>query len=370
MDQESSPRYPPHLIDLRKKEIIQPILVDNKRIISLSSDQQVTVACVGPNNIITAINRSISTARCISSSLRIDAQSLPYKSIGCKSQVKESIKESKQCSTNGTLIEIGWQIGSSFINQLTICHERTTANTLYAYSFIRGASILADDESNTRPAFRKGSYFNGINVEKAYTQNSQNAVLTQTLGSASLARLYLDTSKSFYFARGHLAPDGDFIDAASQDATYYYINCVPQWQSFNNGNWKELEMAVRNLAARRKADYTIYTGTYGILTLPDVKGQQKPINLADYRIPVPKYFWKVIHDPTAKKATAVIGINNPHLAKIKDEDVFCPDICNQISWIKFERKIIARGFTFCCNVPSLHKVISYSPDLGNISLLD
>nr|CAH0101205.1 unnamed protein product [Daphnia galeata] len=29
---------------------------------------------------------------------------------------------------------------------------------------IRRVSILADDESNTRPAFRQGSFFNGINV--------------------------------------------------------------------------------------------------------------------------------------------------------------------------------------------------------------
>ena len=51
---------------------------------------------------------------------------------------------------------------------------------------------------------------------------------------------------------------GDFIDAASQDATYYYINVAPQWQSFNNGNWKELESDTRNLAISRKIDLVTY----------------------------------------------------------------------------------------------------------------
>ena len=368
MDQES-PKYPPHLIDSEKKEIIQPVLVGNGRVISLSSGQQVTVACVGRNNIISSINRSVSSATCVSSSLLIHGQRLPYKSTGCRNQVKESLVESGQCARKkGTLIEIGWKINSSFIKQLIVCHDQLSANTLYATSIIRGTSILADDESNTRPAFRKGPYFNGIDVDKAYTQRNQFTVLTQILGSATLARRYLDPSKSFYFARGHLAPDGDFLDAASQDSTYYYINCAPQWQSFNNGNWKALETAVRNLAAERKADYTIFTGTFGLMTLPDVQGRQKRLFLANGQIPVPKYFWKVIHEPATKKATAVIGINNPHLATITGADVFCPDVCP--SWIKFERLRITSGYTFCCTVQSLHNVISHSPNLGDLPLLD
>jgi hypothetical protein len=35
-----------------------------------------------------------------------------------------------------------------------------------------------------------------------------------------------------------MAPDADFIDAASQDASYYFMNTAPQFQIFNNGNWK------------------------------------------------------------------------------------------------------------------------------------
>ena len=371
LDQES-PKFPPHLFDATKKEIIQPVSIANKRIINLPVGQQVTVACVGSNNVLIAANLPFGEAKCVSPSsrLRLGDQSLGYNSLGCKTQGKETVKELGKCSTRGTLIEIGWQIESFFIKQITICYQRSTANTLFSSSVIRGVSILADDESNTRPAFRQGSFFNGIDVNQAYLQTTQMATFTRILGSAELAKRYLDPSKSFYLSRGHLAPDGDFVDAASQDMTYYYINCAPQWQAFNNGNWKALETAVRDLASGRMADYTIYTGTFGILTLADIQGRQKPITLAaNGKIPVPKYYWKVIHDPANGKATAVIGINNPYLATVTGADVFCPDVCNQMKWIKFERTRMASGYTFCCTVQSLRKIISYSPDLGNLPLL-
>ena len=57
------------------------------------------------------------------------------------------------------------------------------------------------------------------------------------------------TSGTNYFARGHLSPDAAFIEGPEQDATYYFFNVAPQFQSFNNGNWKALEHATRSLAA-------------------------------------------------------------------------------------------------------------------------
>jgi DNA/RNA endonuclease G (NUC1) len=38
---------------------------------------------------------------------------------------------------------------------------------------------------------------------------------------------------------------------------------APQFQSFNNGNWKALEMATRDYAESKKEDVTVYTGMFG-----------------------------------------------------------------------------------------------------------
>ena len=73
---------------------------------------------------------------------------------------------------------------------------------------------------------------------------------TNTLPSGD-AIIEESRSGTNYFARGHLSPDAAFIYDAEQDATYYFMNVAPQFQSFNNGNWKSLEMATRKYAEEK-----------------------------------------------------------------------------------------------------------------------
>ena len=73
--------------------------------------------------------------------------------------------------------------------------------------------------------------------------------------------------RNLYLAKGHLSPDADFIWQEWQDATYYYFNAAPQWQSINNGNWKAIEEAVRKYAYQKSANLKIFTGTQGQLSV-------------------------------------------------------------------------------------------------------
>ena len=50
--------------------------------------------------------------------------------------------------------------------------------------------------------------------------------------------------------QGHLSPDAAFIYNVMQDATYYFFNVAPQFQAFNNGNWKSLEYNTRDLGTK------------------------------------------------------------------------------------------------------------------------
>ena len=59
----------------------------------------------------------------------------------------------------------------------------------------------------------------------------------------------IDDKRNF-LVKGHLAPDAAFVYQAEADATYFYINVAPQFQSFNNDNWKKLERMIRELAIR------------------------------------------------------------------------------------------------------------------------
>ncbi|EFX85987.1 hypothetical protein DAPPUDRAFT_313567 [Daphnia pulex] len=372
----SSPTYPPHFVD-SSNNIIQPTLQNGVRTITLAASQSITVACEGTNNFLMATNAQFNSGKCATAgtNLQIGTQNLGYSSLGCNAVVKETIKETGTCSTTGTKIEIGWQVNSAYINQLTVCHVQSNDNTLYAIHTIYGANAAADDKANARPSFRKGNYFVGVDVETAYSQAGQLVTVSDIVGSSTLGAQYIDTTKSYYFARGHLAPDGDFIDAGSQDATYYYINAAPQWQSFNNGNWKALEAGTRDLAISRVIDVVVYTGTFETLTLADVKGVQKPIYLAkdgnnNNVLPAPKYYWKVVHDPASNKATAFIGINNPHLTSVSGADVFCTDVCSQVGWMSWSNRFdIPKGYMFCCTAAGLHNVVAHAPNLGSIGLL-
>lgn len=129
-----------------------------------------------------------------------------------------------------------------------------------------------------------------------------------------------------------------------------------------------LETAVREISTTRDLDLAIYTGTFRTMTLLDVKGTPRPLYLAVDKnnngiLPVPLYYWKVIHESNSDTATAVIGVNNPHLERISPEDIICPNVCHKIPWINWKLTDISKGYMFCCTVKDLHKVIPYAPNL-------
>ena len=78
-----------------------------------------------------------------------------------------------------------------------------------------------------------------------------------------------------------------------KDSTFYFINVAPQWQSFNGGNWVDIENAVRDLNVDQGRELMVYTGTSGVALLDDEEGDKVEIFLYPYgdggdRLPVPK----------------------------------------------------------------------------------
>lgn len=82
------------------------------------------------------------------------------------------------------------------------------------------------------------TFYPGVDVNNRYTVAQQKVTISNYVGS-DLAEKYVTSTQ--YLARGHLAAKTDFIYATGQRATFYFINCAPQWQLFNGGNWNMLE---------------------------------------------------------------------------------------------------------------------------------
>lgn len=79
-------------------------------------------------------------------------------------------------------------------------------------------------------------------MQKMYTKATQMLLVRGLLNSTE----HLTGRGQHYLARGHLAPDADFVLEPEQDATYYFANAVPQWQAINNGNWKVCSVLVND----------------------------------------------------------------------------------------------------------------------------
>lgn len=199
----------------------------------------------------------------------------------------------------------------------------------------------------------------------------------QSLVGSDRTGQYYSSRGAKYLSRGHLAPDADFLYREWQEATYFYSNVAPQWQSFNNGNWKAVEESVRNYAKSRGLTLSIHTGTLDVLKLADSTGRYREVWLAEdsktkkKKIPVPLYYWKAVTREDTGKTIVFVGINNIHIQRITRSKVFCSDICAESGWDKVlpDRSSISSGYTFCCELEEFKKKVPWLPVLPNKGVL-
>merc|ERR1712180_154234 len=275
-------------------------------------------------------------------------------------------------------VSIGWQIEGGFIEQIGICIDESNFGTIWTNHTVRGASIALSDIDPKRPSFRAdtGAYTRknqrffkwstSTKLNKLYSKTSQKSTVTALLGGITSIEdeTIIETSSSGtdYFAKGHLSPDAAFVYNVLQDATYYFINVAPQFQSFNNGNWKALEMAVRDLGTSLGRDLQVVTGTYDILQYPNSKKKLTDIFLEEEKslVPAPKYYWKLVRDPITDTAAVFIGLNNPHIKKAPRK--LCRDRCGDMSsWVKWDVSRLDAGYMYCCSVEDASKRIKAIP---------
>lgn len=181
---------------------------------------------------------------------------------------------------------------------VTICHNESSDFTLYAQHTLPGALLNQSESSPSRPSFKEASFYPTISADSCYKQQGQTETIGLLLNSTALASHYIQTGRDLFLARGHLTPNGDPITVSEKQATFYFINCSPQWQTINGGNWVALEEGVRALARNAAATLNIWTGSWGVSTLPNERGEQVPLwlgrdsqgNLVE-KLPVNQYVY-------------------------------------------------------------------------------
>jgi endonuclease G, mitochondrial len=101
------------------------------------------------------------------------------------------------------------------------------------------------------------------------------------------------------YDRGHMAPDGDMADPASEHDSFSLANMIPQVPSVNRGIWAQLEGKVRGLATRDGEVYVVTGPIFAGSTL---------LQLHD-RVLVPSGMFKAVYDPKQGWAGAYVVDN-------------------------------------------------------------
>jgi hypothetical protein len=213
-----------------------------------------------------------------------------------------------------------------------------------------------------------------MSVNTLYTQVTQKETISGLLGSTELGDQYIDATSDYYLARGHLSAKADYVYGSQHRATFHFVNVAPQWQTFNGGNWEVLESSVRDYADKNKLNLEVYTGTYGVATLPNINGNETELYLYvdlnnNKAIPVPKFYWKAVYDPKSQAGVVFVGINNSYVTKPQGDYLICTDVCSKLTWGEWDQKNIKKDYSYCCEVDDFRSTVKYLPQFTVKGLL-
>lgn len=345
----------PSPVYIKNNQFLIPNLTDR---VSLRSGEFMVVACPGSRNHIVLGNETgngrqfdVLDAKCVEkTSFLLGGWRGEFRNVTCKTQPWTTVYDTKKsCHLNSKLYRIGYEIQKAFYSLYEACFDLSEMKTHYVTHVLTPFTTL---QSYRRTQFLDGGVFDNVPISKLYLKRNQMEIMERILGTNS-TELY---NKRQALTRGHLAPRADFPLRAQMRATFQYINTAPQWRTINSGDWGALESALRKKVVQLGHSVTVYTGTHGVLALPNRDGALQSIYLHfdennNGVVPVPMYFYKVVYDPTARTAVAFVTINSAFYNKTTtDELQFCSDICDsnpQYSWLTWRSRDGAHSF--CCD---------------------
>ncbi|XP_018788162.1 PREDICTED: uncharacterized protein LOC108968527 [Bactrocera latifrons] len=294
---------------------------------------------------------------------RINNEIVNFSNINCTTMSMPTPMRTEVCCSgkDTELINIANKFNESLLPTMQVCFDKIRQSTLYVEHTITPASIHYKHHVNTKN-FTSGDFFGGRNIDAFYRKSKQIKALSRILRKD--ASTYV-TTKNF-LSRGHLVAKTDLIFSGQQKGTFHHLNVMPQWESFNAGNWSRIENGVRQFAHDNGSTLLCWTGTWGVCTLPDVNNIQQELYLGDNNnvLPVPKLFYRIVIDAESRNGITFVGLNNPYLKTEELESggyLIAKDISHNIDWIKWDRKNIGEGYCYACSVTDFVAVVKDLP---------
>ncbi|XP_050667299.1 uncharacterized protein LOC126967025 [Leptidea sinapis] len=278
----------------------------------------------------------------------------------------QAVPTGRLCHSRNKMYRVGYNVSNTFYPLYELCFDHGRLTTLFSKYQLSPGSYYG--QIAKRPAFIEGGLFGKVSMSRLYKVEHQRSRLRDILGEGMEHR-YITQQE--FLNRGHLAAKADFPMSAEQRGTFHYANAAPQWMRGNAGDWAALEEAVRRRVRARNATraVAVYTGTFGVCTLADNRGVQRPVYLATDEnnnevVPVPLYLYKIVHDPSDSSATVFISINSPYYNESTLEQLsFCQDVCSgdsRFSWLRWRND---GTHSFCCEYRDFAKTINVIPKI-------
>ncbi|XP_039955319.1 uncharacterized protein LOC120771409 [Bactrocera tryoni] len=317
----------------------------------VQENEEITLHCAGSGNIVVALNQQTATLKCQNGQFYSEEKDQEYALADLKCThvpTSELLVTENACAEGaGVFYEVGFQVNDVFQSVFTICYDSENEHALYSRSLINGAAQSFKINDSTRRAFRAdGMRFSTSATNTLYTNKNQIARFKTLFGTG---QTFINSTS--FLARGHLAPDADFVFSYEQLATYYYANCAPEWQVVNAGNWVRVENAVRKLASSYGSDLLTFTSTLDVLELENPSNNQLIDIYLDKTevIPAPKWYYKVVMHPNLPIDIVFVTWNNP-FANVFSEVQFCTNVCEKYGLSSSYYEEASRGYTYCCEL--------------------
>jgi endonuclease G len=151
----------------------------------------------------------------------------------------------------------------------------------------------------TRTPLWSAEHLTADNLDAAQQLSRENSFHPETRLPLSQRAELSDYARSGY-DRGHMAPNGDMPDRATQHESFTLANMVPQDGENNRHVWAGIEGAVRKLA-KREGDLYVITGPAFL------GGSLQKIG----NVLVPTHLYKLVYSPRQRAGAAFFIENQP-----------------------------------------------------------